>query len=65
MGNEVENLVYLTAKDVEAPEFFNYLDFEVVPARDVVEGSHLIQGDGIEGEHQLHRVIMSGQGESV
>ena len=39
--------------------------FEVVPARDVVEGSLLNQGGGIEGEHQLHRVIMSGHGKSV
>ena len=65
MRKEVENLVDLSAKDVAAPEFFNLLDLEAVPVGDVVEGYLLVQWDGIEGEHQLDRVVACVQGESM
>ena len=46
---EIEKLVDLSAKDVNASEFFNSCDPEGVPVSDVVEGTPFVQWDGVEG----------------
>ena len=57
---EVEYLIDIPAKYVSAAEFVDQLDFELVPVGDVVEGALLVEGKGLQGEHQLDRVGASG-----
>ena len=62
---EVKNLIDISAKDVNAPKFLNQPGFETGPVGDVVEGSSLVQWDGLEGEDKFDRDVASSQGESV
>ena len=64
-GEEVEDLVDISAKDVNAPEFFNQFDLEDIPVGDIVEGSPLVHWDGLEGDDELDRVVAFGEVESV
>ena len=64
-GEEVEDLVDVSAEDVNAPEFFNQFDLEDIPVGDIVEGSPLFHWDGLEGDDKLDRVVAFGEVEFV
>ena len=64
-GEEVEDLVDVSAKDVNAPEFFNQVDLEDIPVGDIDEGAPLVQWNGLEGDDDLDRVVAFGEVESV
>ena len=64
-GEEVKDLVDVSAEDVNAPEFFNQFDLEDIPVGDIVEGSPLVQGNGLEGDDEFDRVVTFSKVESV
>ena len=64
-GEEVEDLADVSAKDVNAPEFFNQFDLEDTPVGDIVKGSPLVHWNGLKGDDELDRVVAFGEVESV
>ena len=64
-GEEVEDLVDISAEDVNAPKFFNQFDLEDIPVSDIVEGSPMVHWDGLEGDDELDRVVTFGEVDSV
>ena len=64
-GEEVKDLVDVSAEDVNAPKFLNQVDLEVILVGDIVEGAPLVQWNGLEGDDMLDRVVAFGEVESV
>ena len=60
-----ENPGDVTSEDVDAAEFLNLPGLVGWPVNDVSQGSFLAQRDGLVHQHDLGRVVTTGQGESV
>ena len=53
-------MIDVPAKDVNAPELFNQIDFEVIPVVNVDEGASLVRREGLEGDEEFGAVVTSG-----